>query len=67
MAMHVAPLIREMDNARVALGVLVNLASVGYTVTVAQEAAGTRPTPLVTGAGGIGNFWLLNQRTTPAL
>lgn len=67
MAMPVAPIIREMANARVALGLLVNLNSVGYTVTAAQETAGTRPTPSVTAAGGIGNFWFANQKTVPVL
>jgi hypothetical protein len=67
MAFHVAPLIREMENARVTLGVLQNLNTVGYTVTSAQESAGTRPTPSVTPAGGLGNFWFLNQKTVPAL
>lgn len=66
MAMHIAPLIREMDNARVTLGVLINLNSVGYTERQAQEGV-TQPTPLVTPNGGIGNFWFLNQKTTPTL
>jgi hypothetical protein len=67
MAFHVAPIIREMENARVTLGVLQSLNSVGYTETVAAENAGTRPTPSVQPSGGIGNFWLLNQKTAPAL
>lgn len=67
MAMHIAPIIREMDKARVALGLLINLDSVGYTIGRAQEVAGTRPTPKVSADGGIGNFWFQNQKTTPVL
>ncbi len=67
MSFHVAPLIREQEIARVGLGLLQNLDSVGYTVTKAQETAGTRPTPSVTAAGGIGAFWFANQKTNPSL
>lgn len=66
MAMHIAPLIREMDEARISLGVLLDLDSVGFTERSAQEGV-TQPTPIVTLNGGIGNFWFLNQKTTPSL
>lgn len=67
MAMHVAPIIREMDEARQTAGLLSNLDSVGYTVTKAQETAGTRPTPKVTPDGGIGFFYFGGQKIAPAL
>lgn len=67
MSFHVAPLIREMEVARAAVGLLSTPDSVGYTVTKAQETGGTRPTPVVTPNGGIGNFWFANQKTTPSL
>ena len=66
MAFHIAPLIREMENARVALGLLQNLNSVGYTERAAQEGV-TQPTPITTPNGGLGNFWFQNQKTTPTL
>lgn len=70
MAFHIAPIIREMEEARQTVGLLpagTKNDSVGYTLINAQEAAGTRPTPKVTADGGIGNFWFLNQKTVPAL
>lgn len=66
MPFHIAPLIREMENARVALGLLQNQNTVGYTVRNAVEGV-SQPLPVTTPAGGIGNFWLQNQRTTPTL
>lgn len=45
MGIHVAPVIREMDNAKISNGTLPNLNSVGYSVTTAQEASGTVNTP----------------------
>jgi hypothetical protein len=66
MAFHIAPLIREMENARVSVGLLSSPNSTGYTQRVAQEGV-TQPTPLVTPNGGIGNFWFANQKTAPAL
>lgn len=66
MGMHYAPLIREMDNARITLGVLINLNSVGYTERNNAEGV-TQPIPVTTANGGLGNFWFLNQRTTPTL
>jgi hypothetical protein len=62
MAMHTAPTIREMDNARVTAGLLINLDSVGYTVTEAQEDAGTRPAPAVVK----GFFYFAGSKITPA-
>lgn len=67
MSFHIAPLIREMEQARISLGLLPTGDSVGYTVRKAQETAGTVPTPVVTPAGGIGNFWFANQQTAPSL
>lgn len=67
MSFHVAPIIREMEQAKISLSLLQSLDSVGYTVRKAQETAGTVPTPSVTPAGGIGNFWFANQKTIPAL
>lgn len=66
MGNHIAPLIREMDNARIALGNIQNLSMVGYTERNAQEGV-TQPTPITTPNGGLGNFWFLNQKTTPTL
>jgi hypothetical protein len=62
MPLHVAPTIREMEQCREGLGNIQNLDSTAYTETVAAEGV-TRPTPHVSW----GNFWLLNQKTTPAL
>ena len=67
MSFHVAPLIREMEQARISLGLLKALDSVGYTETRTAEQAGTRPTPVVTPNGGLGNFWFANQKTVPSL
>ena len=67
MAMHYAPLIREMDEARITAGLLINLDSVGFTVQRAEEVAGTAPTPLVTPNGGIGFFYFGGQKISPAL
>jgi hypothetical protein len=66
MPFHIAPIIREMENARVTLGLLQNLNSVGYTVRNAAEGV-SQPAPSTAPSGGIGNFWFLNQKTTPTL
>lgn len=66
MPQHIAPIIREMENARIALGLLQNLNSIGYTERNAAEGV-TQPTPVTTPNGGIGNFWFQNQKTTPTL
>ena len=66
MAWHIAPIIREMENARVSVGLLSSQNSVGYTVRNAVEGS-TQPTPVTTPNGGIGNFWFANQKTTPTL
>ncbi len=65
MSFHVAPLIREMEQARIALGLLQSLDSVGYTRRNAAEGV-SQPTINTNPSGGIGNFWLANQKTTPS-
>ncbi len=65
MSFHYAPVIREMEEARIALGVLQNLDTVGYTRRAAVEGV-SQPSINTNPSGGIGNFWLLNQRTTPS-
>lgn len=66
MAWHIAPVIREMENARVSVGLLASQNSVGYTARLNQEGV-TQPTPLTTPNSGLGNFWFANQKTTPTL
>jgi hypothetical protein len=66
MGFHIAPLIRSMEEARIAVGLLPDSDTVGYTERVAQEGV-TQPTPSVTPAGGIGNFWFTGIKTTPTL
>lgn len=63
MGMHIAPFIREMDNARITAGLLINLNSTGYTERVAQEQAGTVPTPVAP----FGFFYFAGQKLTPTL
>ncbi len=72
---HIAPLLRERENAQVSAGLLQNLPSTGYTQRTAQEVAGTVPTPVVTPNGGIGKFYFggsnnvnnLGQAQSPSL
>ena len=62
MGMHIAPLIRQMDNARITVGLLQNIPSVGYTLIEAQEDANTRPAPPVV----LGFFYFVGNQVTPA-
>jgi hypothetical protein len=66
MSWHYAPIIREMEEARITLLNIIDQDSVGFTRRSAAEGV-TQPTPIVTANGGIGNFWFLNQQTTPSL
>jgi len=62
---HVAPVIRQMEDARVTAGLLLALASVGYTETVALENAGKRPSPTDYPANANNWFYFGGQRITP--
>lgn len=62
MGVHIAPVIRQMDNARITAGLLQNIPSVGYTLIEAQEDAGTRPAPPVV----LGFFYFGGSQITPA-
>lgn len=62
---HVAPVIRQMEDARVAAGLLAALASVGYTEVAAAEAAGTRPAPTNFPSGSNDYFYFGGSRQTP--
>lgn len=66
MGNYIAPLLREMNNARASTGLYKYTGnSTGYTERQAQEGV-TQPTPLVTPNGGIGNFYFAgsNRSTT---
>jgi hypothetical protein len=75
MPFHIAPILRERENAAIAAGLLINQSSTGYTVRRTQETSNIVPTPVITAAGGIGNTWFggsnlvgnLGQLTTPTL
>jgi len=60
---HVAPVIRQMENARVEAGLLPELASVGYTEQVGEEQAGTTPQPVNWPTGAY--FYFGGSRQTP--
>lgn len=62
---HVAPVIRQMEDARVTAGLLQNLASAGYTVRAAQESAGTVPLPTNYPSASNDFFYFGGQRITP--
>jgi len=70
MSFHIAPLLRERENAAISAGLLINQSTVGYTERAAQEGV-TQPTPLVTPAGGIGFFYFAGSNNgaqqTPTL
>ncbi len=66
MSWHIAPIIREMEETRITLGNIQDYDSTGFTQRSAAEGV-SQPTPSVTAAGGIGNFWLYNRLTTPSL
>lgn len=61
---HVAPMIRQMEDARATVGNIQALASVGYTETAAQEGV-TRPTPTNYPAVGGAFFYFGGSRQTP--
>ena len=62
---HVAPVIRQMEDARVTAGLLQALASVGYTEVAAAEAANTRPAPTNYPAGSNDFFYFGGQQIVP--
>lgn len=64
---HIAPCIREMENARLSAGLLISpQVSVGYTVRQAQEGV-TQPTPSTQPSGGLGNWFFTGNKYTPTL
>jgi len=62
---HVAPVIRQMEDARIQVGLLQPLASVGYTVTAAAEVAGARVQPSDYPAGANNWFYFGGQQISP--
>jgi hypothetical protein len=63
---HIAPGIREMENARLSAGLIIQAVSVGYTVRQAQEGV-TQPTPITTPNGGLTNWYFTGSKYTPTL
>ena len=61
---HVAPVIRQMENARIDAGLLTALASVGYTETAAAEGV-TRPSPVNYPSGSSDYFYFGGQQLSP--
>jgi len=70
MPFHIAPMLRERENAAIAAGLLKSLSSVGYTERNAAEGV-SQPTPIITPNGGIGNFYFAGSngglKQTPTL
>lgn len=62
---HVAPVIRQMENARIDAGLLTALASVGYTEQLAEETAQTTPQPTNYPAAANNYFYFGGSRQTP--
>jgi hypothetical protein len=62
---HYAPVIRQMEDARVTAGLLMNLASVGYTIRAAQEGAGTVCQPTDYPANSNDYFYFGGQQIAP--
>jgi len=62
---HYAPVIRQMEDARIQAGLLTALASVGYTEQVAKENAGTTPQPVDYPASANNWFYFGGQRISP--
>lgn len=62
---HVAPVIRQLEDARITVGLLIPLASVGYTEQVAEETAGTTPQPTNWPLGSNTYFYFGGSRQTP--
>jgi len=62
---HVAPVIRQMEDARITAGLLPALASAGYTLTVAQETQQQRVQPTNYPSGSSDYFYFGGSRQTP--
>lgn len=62
MPWHFHPLLRSLEKAEESLGLIKSLNSVGYTVQLAEEQAGTSPAPALSD----GFFWFLGQKITPS-
>ncbi len=61
---HVAPVIRQMEDARVTANLLTAQASVGYTERVAVEGV-SQPTPTNYPSGGSAAFYFGGSKQTP--
>jgi hypothetical protein len=64
MAWHYAPVIRQMENARVSAGLLTSYSSVGFTERVAVEGV-TQPLPVDYPAAANNWFYFGGQRISP--
>jgi len=64
--LHIAPILREMENARLSAGLIIQPVSAGYTVRQAQEGV-TQPTPLTTPNGGLNYWYFTGSRYSPTL
>jgi hypothetical protein len=68
---HVAPIIRQMEDARISVGLLIPLASVGYTVQVGEETntyatnTGVAPPPSNWPLGSNTYFYFGGSRQVP--
>lgn len=65
---HIAPGLREMENARLSAGLLgpSTQVSQGYVVRQLQEGV-TEPTPVTTPNGGLSYWYFTGTRYSPTL
>lgn len=63
MSLHIAPTLREMENAKASAGLIQTVNSVGYTERQAQEGV-TQPTPHVAWVNG---YYFVGTKYTPTL